>query len=254
MVVTYNWLKEFVDFDLSPEDLSHRLTMAGLEVDAMEKTGEGMESVIVAHLKSVEKHPEADRLTVCQVDTGADVVQVVCGATNHKTGDYVAQVGTVLPGDFKIKKSKIRGQVSMGMLCSEKELGLSEEAEGIMILPDGLSVGKPVFDAENIVELCQKHVDEVPNSPSKRLEKAVSGELEHALLSCLEKSRAKRPQTARDLAQLLKKCPEAAEWSVEQADAWWGRHERVQSDGDDSSEETTGEPPPYDQTIVMGSN
>ena len=108
MVVTYNWLKEFVDFDLSPEDLSHRLTMAGLEVDAMEKMGEGLDSVIVAHLLSVDQHPDADRLTVCRVDTGSEEVQVVCGATNHKTGDYVAlaQVGTVLPGDFKSRNQK----------------------------------------------------------------------------------------------------------------------------------------------------
>lgn len=155
MVVTYNWLKEFVDFDLSPEDLSHRLTMAGLEVDAMEKTGAGLESVIVAHLISVEQHPDADRLTVCRVNTGSEEVQIVCGATNHKTGDHVvlAQVGTVLPGDFKIKKSKIRGQLSQGMLCSEKELGLSDESEGIMILPEGLTVGQPFFEASGLADV-----------------------------------------------------------------------------------------------------
>jgi phenylalanyl-tRNA synthetase beta chain len=149
MIVTYNWLKEFVDFDLSPEELSHRLTMAGLEVDVMEKLGEGLDDVIVARLASVEPHPGADRLTLCQVETGTGTVQVVCGAKNHKAGDLVAlaQVGSVLPGDFKIKKSKIRGQVSMGMLCSEKELGLAEESEGIMILPTGLPLGKPFFEA-----------------------------------------------------------------------------------------------------------
>ncbi len=155
MVVTYNWLKEFVDFDLSPDELSHRLTMAGLEVDAMDKLGEGLESVIVARLISVEQHPDADRLTVCRVDTGNDERQIVCGATNHKTGDYVAlaQVGTLLPGDFKIKKSKIRGQVSEGMLCSESELGLADEAEGIMILPEGLELGKPFFEAAGLVDV-----------------------------------------------------------------------------------------------------
>jgi len=155
MVVTYNWLKEFVDFDLSPEDLSHRLTMAGLEVDAMDKLGEGLESVIVARLISVDPHPDADRLTVCQVDTGGEPVQIVCGATNHKSGDYVAlaQVGTVLPGDFKIKKSKIRGQLSQGMLCSEKELGLADESEGIMILSQDLPVGKPFFDAAGLSDI-----------------------------------------------------------------------------------------------------
>ena len=148
MKVTRNWLAEYVEFDLSAEELSHRLTMAGLEVDAMEQLGAGLESVIVARLADVQPHPDADRLTVCQVETGSESVQVVCGATNHKTGDLVAlaQPGTVLPGDFKIKKSKIRGQVSCGMLCSESELGLTKESEGIMILPPGLELGQSAFD------------------------------------------------------------------------------------------------------------
>lgn len=149
MIVTYNWLKDFVDFDLTADELSHQLTMAGLEVDFMERLGAGLDSVIVAQLDSVEPHPEADRLTLCQVNTGQEIVPVVCGATNHKTGDLIAlaQVGSLLPGDFKIKKSKIRGAVSMGMLCSEKELGLAEESAGIMILEPGLPLGTPVFDA-----------------------------------------------------------------------------------------------------------
>jgi phenylalanyl-tRNA synthetase beta chain len=149
MIVTYNWLKEFVDFPFSAEDLADRLTMAGLEVDAMERLGEGLDGVIVARLAAVEAHPEADRLTLCQVETGSEVVPVVCGATNHKAGDFVAlaQVGCVLSGDFKIKKAKIRGRESMGMLCSEKELGLAQESEGILILPPDLPLGKPLFEA-----------------------------------------------------------------------------------------------------------
>ncbi len=149
MIVTTNWLKEFVPFELSAEELAHRLTMVGLEVDGMDKLGEGLDSVIVARLVTVDRHPEADRLTLCQVDTGSGTVQVVCGATNHKAGDLVAlaQVGSVLPGDFKIKKSKIRGVESQGMLCSEKELALAEESPGIMILPAGLPLGQPVFSA-----------------------------------------------------------------------------------------------------------
>ena len=145
MIVTYNWLKEFVDFTYSPQELSDRLTMAGLEVEALEEIGGQLDSVIVAKLEAVDRHPDADRLTVCRVNNGTEVVQVVCGATNHKTGDLVAlaQPGSILPGDFKIKKSKIRGQVSQGMLCSEKELGLSDEAAGIMILPPDLTLGQP---------------------------------------------------------------------------------------------------------------
>ncbi len=88
MKVTLNWLKDYVDFDLSTDDLSHRLTMAGLEVDAMEHLGEGLDSVIVARLADVQQHPEADRLTICTVETGSLTQQVVCGAKNHKTGDH----------------------------------------------------------------------------------------------------------------------------------------------------------------------
>ena len=148
MKVTLNWLKDYVECGLDADELSHRLTMSGLEVDAMERLGEGLDSVIVARLADVQKHPDADKLTVCQVETGSDTVQVVCGAKNHKTGDYVAlaQVGSVLPGNFKIKKSKIRGQVSFGMLCSVKELGIGDDADGIMILPEDLTLGQPVFD------------------------------------------------------------------------------------------------------------
>lgn len=166
MIVTYNWLKEFVDFDFSPQELCDRLTMAGLEVDALEEIGGGLDSVIVARLEAVEKHPEADRLTVCQVNNGSEVVQVICGATNHRTGDLVAlaQPGSVLPGDFKIKKSKIRGQASMGMLCSEKELGIAEEAAGIIILPAGLALGQPVFDALNLKDF-QIEIGLTPNRP-----------------------------------------------------------------------------------------
>ncbi len=166
MIVTYNWLREFVDFDLAPEELSHRLTMAGLEVDLMEKLGEGMDSVIVARLASVEPHPDADRLTLCQVETGSEVIPVVCGARNHNTGDLVAlaQVGTVLPGNFKIKKSKIRGCESRGMLCSEKELGFAEESEGIMILPPGLQLGRPVFEVLGLKDV-RYELGLTPNRP-----------------------------------------------------------------------------------------
>ncbi len=166
MIVTYNWLKDFVDFDYSPQELCDRLTMVGLEVDSLEEIGGGLDSVIVARLESVEPHPDADRLTVCQVNTGQDVVQVVCGATNHKSGDYIAlaQPGSVLPGDFKIKKSKIRGQQSCGMLCSEKELGLAAESPGIMILPEGLTLGTPVFDALNLRDY-RIEIGLTPNRP-----------------------------------------------------------------------------------------
>lgn len=166
MNVTLNWLSEFVSIPVGIEELAHRLTMAGLEIDAVEELGAGLDSVIVARLESVERHPDADRLTLCQVATGREVLQVVCGATNHKAGDLVAfaQPGTVLPGDFKIKKSKIRGQESNGMLCSEKELGLSEESAGIMILPSGLELGQPAFAALGLRDV-RMEIGLTPNRP-----------------------------------------------------------------------------------------
>lgn len=166
MIVTYNWLKEFVDFKLNPDELAHRLTMAGLEVDSMERIGEGCDSVVVARLVSVDRHPDADKLTVCQVDTGTETLQVVCGATNHKSGDLVAlaTVGTILPGDFKIKKSKIRGMESFGMLCSQKELGLADSSDGIMILPPDFKLGQPVFDALGLKDV-RYEIGLTPNRP-----------------------------------------------------------------------------------------
>lgn len=149
MKVTYNWLKEFVDFDLSPEQLADVLTMLGLEVEGMEKSGSGMDDVVVAVVEEKRQHPNADKLSLCRVNNGVEVLDVVCGAQNFKAGDTVAlaQIGAILPGDFRIKRSKIRGEESCGMLCSEKELGLAEESAGIMVLPPDLPLGQPVFAA-----------------------------------------------------------------------------------------------------------
>lgn len=148
MKVTYNWLKEFVEFDLTVEQLSDLLTMLGLEVDGMEQQGSGMDDIVVAVVEDKQQHPNADKLSVCKVNNGKEILDVVCGAQNFKAGDFVAlaQIGSVLPGDFKIKRSKIRGEESCGMLCSEKELGLADSSEGIMILPSGSPLGVPVFE------------------------------------------------------------------------------------------------------------
>jgi phenylalanyl-tRNA synthetase beta chain len=149
MIVTYNWLKEFVDFNLSPEELAHLLTMLGLEVEGMRTIGSGMDDIVVARVEEKAQHPNADKLSLCKVDNGREILSVVCGAQNFKAGDMVAlaQVGAVLPGDFRIKKSKIRGEESCGMLCSERELGLSAESDGIMILDPQSPIGVPLFES-----------------------------------------------------------------------------------------------------------
>jgi phenylalanyl-tRNA synthetase beta chain len=148
MIVTYKWLKEFVDIDLPAGELAHLLTMLGLEVERMESLGEGMDDVVVASVLERNQHPNADKLSLCRVDNGREILSIVCGAQNFLVGDRVAlaQIGAVLPGDFRIKKSKIRGEESFGMLCSEKELGFAEESAGIMILPQDLPLGMPLFD------------------------------------------------------------------------------------------------------------
>jgi len=149
MKVTYNWLKEFVDFDLNPVELADLLTMLGLEVEGIEQIGGGLDEVVVARVVEKAQHPNADKLSLCKVDNGREILDVVCGAQNFKQGDTVAlaQIGAVLPGDFKIKRSKIRGEESCGMLCSEKELHLADESAGIMLLSPDLTLGVPLFDA-----------------------------------------------------------------------------------------------------------
>ena len=149
MKFSEQWLREWINPDISTETLSHQLTMAGLEVDAIEPVAAEFSKVVVGEVLSVEKHPDADKLNVCQVNVGeAEPLNIVCGAANVKAGIRVpaALVGAVLPGNFRIKKSKLRGVPSHGMLCSTAELGLSESAEGLMILPADAPVGTDFRD------------------------------------------------------------------------------------------------------------
>ncbi|MBA3687461.1 MAG: phenylalanine--tRNA ligase subunit beta [Chloroflexi bacterium] len=140
MRVPLSWLREYVDFDLSPQALAEALTMRGLEVSAIDVSGAEWTDVVVGRLLSIERHPNADKLWLTIVDVGAgEPLQIVCGADNISVGDLVpvALVGSVLPGDRRIERSKIRGVESHGMLCSAIELGLGDDAEGIHILGTG---------------------------------------------------------------------------------------------------------------------
>ncbi len=130
------WLREWVNPAVDTDTLVQQLTMAGLEVDAVEPAAPGFTGVVVGQVESCEPHPDADKLSVCQVTNGTDTVQVVCGAANVRVGLKMpfAQVGAVLPGDFKIKKAKLRGQESNGMLCGASELGLEDLIDGLMWL------------------------------------------------------------------------------------------------------------------------
>ncbi len=146
MRISYKFLQEYIDCSLSPQALAEKLIMAGLEVNAIEKTGPDLDNCLVGQILEINPHPNADRLTVCKVDVGTEIVTIVCGANNMKAKDKVpvALVGCRLPGDFLIKKSKIRGETSQGMMCSEKELNLSEEASGLMILPADAPIGNAI--------------------------------------------------------------------------------------------------------------
>ncbi|HAM71660.1 MAG TPA: phenylalanine--tRNA ligase subunit beta [Verrucomicrobiales bacterium] len=151
MKVTLNWLKQYVDFNWSPEELSERLTMLGLEVEGVKKLTGDFEQVVVAQVVTRDRHPNADRLSVCRVNDGTGERQIVCGAQNFQAGDKVplALPGAVMPtpaGEppFVIKVGKIRGAESHGMMCSAKELGLPGEAEGLLILPADAQVGQPL--------------------------------------------------------------------------------------------------------------
>lgn len=157
MIVSYNWLKEFVDIDVEPRQLARTLVAAGLEVDSITQRAIPA-GIVSARVNTVDKHPNADKLHICSVDTGSDTLQVVCGAPNVRPGLLVAcaTVGTDLGDGFVIKKAKLRGVESMGMLCSERELRISSEHAGIMELPDTVNVGQPLsslFPDDTLFEL-----------------------------------------------------------------------------------------------------
>ena len=146
MKISQNWLHEWVNPQTDLDEFCATITMAGLEVDSIEPAAGEFTKIVVAKVTSVEKHPDADKLNVCKVNTGKEELQIVCGAANVREGLVVAcaTIGAVLPGNFKIKKSKLRGVESFGMLCSEKEMGLAEQADGLMELPDDAPVGTDI--------------------------------------------------------------------------------------------------------------
>jgi phenylalanyl-tRNA synthetase beta chain len=158
MKFSENWLKEWVDPQLSTEQLMAQLTMLGLEVDGVEPAAGDFSGVVVAEIVACEKHPDADKLKVCEVNAGGEQLQIVCGAPNARPGlkTALSKIGAVLPGNFKIKKSKLRGVESHGMLCSEVELGISDESDGIIELPADAPVGE---DVRSYLDLADQLID-----------------------------------------------------------------------------------------------
>src|SRR3954469_13216159 len=159
MKFSVNWLREFVELPASVDELADLLTFAGVEIEGIEQRGGNFDNVVVGQINSFTQHPNADRLSVCDVDDGTNQHrQIVCGAKNYKAGDKVpvALPGAQLPNGLKIKVSKLRGVESQGMLCSPSELLISEESDGLLILSPTAKVGAPlatIYQADTILDV-----------------------------------------------------------------------------------------------------
>src|SRR3982750_494195 len=149
MKFSVNWLREFVDLPKNPEEIAELLTRAGVDTENIETHGAKIDKVIVSQVTASSRHPNADRLTVCEVEDGSGTKrQIVCGATNYKVGDKVplALPGAKLPNGTEIRRSKLRGVESEGMLCSPIELGRGSDASGLLILSPEAKIGAPIAD------------------------------------------------------------------------------------------------------------
>ena len=149
MWLSLNILSQMVDTTgIDPEEMALRLTMSTAEIDSIERMNAHFATIYAAQILDVKPHPNADKLTLVDCDLGTRKIRVVCGAPNHRKGDIVplATVGTRFGEDMVIKKARIRGEESEGMLCSERELGLSDDHSGIMVLPAGTKIGAPLSE------------------------------------------------------------------------------------------------------------
>lgn len=234
MLISLDWLKQYVDIDENIKELENTLTMIGQEVEAIEVQGAHLDHVVIGQVVEYGKHPDSEKLSLLKVDAGdAEPLQIICGAPNHKEGDkvVVAKIGAVLPGDFKIKKAKVRGVESFGMLCSEVELGIGEDADGIIILPEDAPVGteyrKYMGLDDTIFELeitpnrpdCLSHIGiarEVAayygrkvKYPKYELEEVIEPTSDNVTVDIQDKDRCKR-YTARVLKNV--KVGESPEW------------------------------------------
>jgi phenylalanyl-tRNA synthetase beta chain len=221
MKVSYNWLKEFIKLPLTAEETAEKLTLIGLEVEEIEDFGSSLEGVIVGEILEVRNHPNADRLQVCDVNLGDMKTQIVCGAKNVAAGQKVpvATVGSTLPiklddGSFlKIKKAKLRGEVSEGMICAEDELGLGTDHDGIMVLDDNLRVGSPISEVFDLYEDTIIDIAITPNRPDATCHLGVARDLSAALNLELNKPEIKSGKTVQDSDDITikienaEKCP-----------------------------------------------
>ncbi|MCH8569352.1 MAG: phenylalanine--tRNA ligase subunit beta [Balneolales bacterium] len=188
MKISLNWLKDYIKTNLSDAEIANKLTLTGLEVEEVTALGSSFDGIYVGEVTEVAKHPNADKLTICQVNLGSEVVQIVCGAPNVAAGQKVAvaTVGCTLPVSlpdgkpFKIKKSKIRGELSFGMICAEDELGIGTDHSGIMVLDSSLQPGTLFSKAYGAYEDSVLEIGLTPNRPDASCHSGVARDL-HAV-------------------------------------------------------------------------
>ena len=179
MKVSLDWIRRYVEIEETPEVLAHDLTMFGLNVEAIERNDASFQGVVFGRVLEVEKHPEADKLSLCLVDVGrGEPLRIVCGASNVRPGlgVPVALHGAVLPGGMKIKRTKIRGEKSEGMICSERELAIGEDADGIMELSfdeePGADLGSKLVTGDVILD-----IEVTPNRPDQLCHLGIAREI-----------------------------------------------------------------------------
>ncbi|GAB4331333.1 MAG: phenylalanine--tRNA ligase subunit beta [Calditrichia bacterium] len=206
MKVSYNWIKDYLDIDKTPQEISDKLSLSGLEVEEYIEKRLDYPQVVVGKVLEKEKHPDADKLSVCKVDVGDETLNIVCGAPNVDAGQtvVVAKIGAELPIGLKIKKAKLRGVESQGMICSEAELQLSDSSDGIWVLPDGLPIGAPLSQALNFENDVIFNIAVTPNRPDCLSHIGVARELSALFNLPLKKPEIQIPESNSDVNSKIK--------------------------------------------------
>ncbi len=212
MKISYNWLKEYINLTLTPEQLAEKISLAGLEVEEMQETGFKTENVFVGKVITCEQHPNADKLHLCTVDYGREEpVQVICGAPNVAQGQKIpfAAVGAALPNGIKIKKAKLRGVESYGMICSQAELEISDDHSGIWVLPEDAPVGAPLKEYLQNESDVIFDISVTPNRPDCLSHLGVAREIAALTGEKLLVPQPKVKEDSRDVNELIKITVEA---------------------------------------------